>query len=317
MQTEVVQAELVQERQPNKLFLLLFWLMTVIGTVVALVLIGMEVPTILPVVAMGVALAALICGVVLWLMARTRLWPDKKAKAVWLALAGMAWGSGGTMVILLPSATAWQAIMEWADITPLVYSFAGAWPEETAKALGVIVIMLAFPQIWNRPWHGLLLGTSIGLGFEMLENILYGGMGGYTHATSDIYGGAQMWGLRMLLGPGMHAMWTGIVGALFGYALLASTNRGQMFGRIALGWLIGFGLHFAWNIQWPVEPDSYVHIAWPLTVYVPTLALYVLAWRRALRDARAMDTAAEDNVIAEADHAEFVGAPGWGQQPNQ
>ena len=283
------------------------WVLTGLGIVAVAFLVGLEVPMAPGVVALGVALTVVIVAAVWAIMARTSLWPQTGAGA--RPLWALLWGGCATLLLVFPSGTAWQAMVEHWNLTPLAYSFSGAWPEETGKALGVVLVLMAYPRIWDKPWHGLLLGTLVGLGFEMTENILYAVTGGYMHATSDLAGGLQMWGLRLGLGPGMHAMWTGISGFFISTALreVSKPAGGEMrpadarrapsetFGLILLGWLIAFALHFAWNIQWPGAQETYVQLGWPIVVYIPTLVIYVLLWRRSLRAAKQERQAAAEH----------------------
>lgn len=64
--------------------------------------------------------------------------------------------------------------------------------EETAKGVGIIVLMALAPRLVRTPTDGLLLGAFIGLGFQTSEDLLYSIVGateGFgTHQTDGLVG---------------------------------------------------------------------------------------------------------------------------------
>lgn len=189
-------------------------------------------------------IAAIIVAIVIALMRRSPMWA--RPARVWVPLA-LLWGSGVAMSLSSISA---PPVMELAINSGWVNSFmawAGAYPEEISKAIGVLFILLSFRQL-NRPWHGWMVGAVIGLGFEANENILYGSMGATTHPESDFTGLVQMWGIRLIGGPGLHVLLTALAGWGIGWALYAAAKPLWWRISVALGCLAAsFLLHFGWN----------------------------------------------------------------------
>lgn len=127
-------------------------------------------------------------------------------------------------------------------------SLGGAYPEEIVKATCVVIILLSFREL-DRPWHGFITGAMVGLGFEVLENIMYSAMGALLSPNSDAAGSFLVALVRIVAGPGLHIMFTSIAG--WGLALALFNGRLTSLQRwgTAIGWFaISFGLHFTWNL---------------------------------------------------------------------
>lgn len=202
----------------------------------------------LPATLLGICLAGGYL-VVFWAIFRfSGLWPHA-ANWVWF-VACLLWGGGVAFGLVMLSGDAWMTLTDNLGWEAVSASFAGAWPEELSKAVGVLLILLATPAC-TRPWHGFVTGGLVGLGFEVLENILYGGVGALLDPNSDLFGALQMWAVRSAAGFGIHVFLTGIAGFGIGVALYAfRMDTVQRFQSIfaAVGW--SFLLHFSWNIQW-------------------------------------------------------------------
>ncbi|GGG81076.1 PrsW family intramembrane metalloprotease [Corynebacterium pelargi] len=177
------------------------------------------------------------------------LWP--KTAPVWWSVACLAWGAGVSFGLVLLSADAWMTLTDNLGWEVVTASFAGAWPEEAAKALGVLLILYA-TNACTRPWHGFVTGGLIGLGFEVFENILYGGVGAMLDPNSDLEGALTMWALRFVAGPGLHVFLTAVAGFGIGLALFSYRwDKVQRLQALLTGLAWSFTLHFVWNIQWP------------------------------------------------------------------
>ncbi|BAU94533.1 hypothetical protein N24_0271 [Corynebacterium suranareeae] len=224
--------------------------------------------------------AVIYMAVVLFALSRTPLWPNfktpgatKRAGLKW-AVASLWWGafvSFGLIMLLAGPILSITDKLNWDFVS---MSFGGAYPEEIAKALGVAIILLSFRQL-NRPWHGFITGTLVGLGFEVNENILYGATGAMMDPNSDIEGVLMMWQYRTLLGPFIHTLLTGFAG--YGIALAFFRARKTIAWRwgVAIGWtLIAFALHFAWNLLWEDDIASIINIV-VVSVIMYGLAIYI------------------------------------------
>lgn len=200
------------------------------------------------------------------------LWPSA---GVLYVLSCLTWGASISLALVFLPAMGWMEITDRLGWGLVEASFAGAYPEELAKALGVLVILYAFRRL-SRPWHGFVTGGLIGLGFEVNENLLYGAMGAVLDANNDFDGVVFMWGMRLLVGLGLHIVFTAMSGWGVGLALF---QRDYLKG---LWWVVvAFALHFLWNITWPSETALMVHYGVMMAVIYPLfIGLYVLAVRR-------------------------------------
>lgn len=143
-------------------------------------------------------------------------------------------------------------LFDQLGLSIFVASFAGAWPEEIGKGVGTLLILLSFNSL-NKPWHGLIVGAFVGLGFTVLENIGYGSVAGLLDPSSDLSGVAHVWMLRTVAGPAQHAVYSGIIG--FGLALALFGVERSMRWRWSVAtafFALGFGCHFLWN----TSPES-------------------------------------------------------------
>lgn len=185
------------------------------------------------------------------------------AKLDWKPITvAFLWGAGITFAFVLSSGEGPTNLPLQLGVKQFTASFAGGFPEELGKSLGILIILLGFQQL-SRPWHGFIVGTFVGLGFTIAENIGYGAMGGMLHATSDVFGVAHIWGLRTALGPAQHAVYSGIIGFGIAYALFKPTgSKWNRIGVAAAWWFLGFMLHFIWNASW----ETYWYHAVSLTL---------------------------------------------------
>lgn len=198
--------------------------------------------------------------------------------AQWPA-AGFGWAfacvaSGiGVATAVLPWAGPISSVVTKLGWDVVNMSFGGAYPEEILKSAAVAVILLSFRGV-DRPWHGLVTGALVGLGFETYENTLYAGFGAMLDPNTDVEGTLQMWLLRIVFGPGLHVMFTGLAGWGIGVALFdARLSTARRWGA-ACAWVgAGFGLHFCWNLMTgsiPVQIVVYIAVAlvgYPLFIW--------------------------------------------------
>lgn len=274
----------------------LFWDVSTVSLLVLTVLCGLVTAVILVggVIFPGPGPTGLAAGIgvgftaVIWfLVSRSILY---RGTPWFLALAALSWGATAGVVLggFTSSGHLSELAVGWG--TPAIaWSLAGAWPEETAKALGVFLLLFAGRTWWNRPWHGLVAGVLVGVGFEALENALYAISIAPTDPESDITGVLQMWLLRILAGPLLHALCTGIVGFAIGTALLrAGLSWRQQIGWVLGGWAAGFSVHALWNLSPGWETGSAVASVLRLAlVWSAGAAILVTAIVRSTREARA------------------------------
>lgn len=167
-------------------------------------------------------------------------WIDRREPEPWF-MYGLAllWGgliASGIALEINTAASSASGFLGTALVAPIV--------EETAKGLGLIVLLVALRSEFDGPRDGFIYGALIGLGFNWLESSVYIA-GGFTES------GAAPWGFQLatrfaLLGFSGHALYTGITGTFVGFSLI---QRGTL-RRIVLP-LAGLALailsHMLWN----------------------------------------------------------------------
>lgn len=161
-----------------------------------------------------------------------------------LVLWGFAWGAAcvGIAVLVNPASEHLVLALGGHDASA---SFAGAWPEEILKGLGVLLFAVACARREFFFRDVLTLGIFVGLGFEMIENISYGVAGALSHPVNDYLGTQDQWINRSVLFPFLHLIFT--VVASYGIAVSLWWRR-WLPGVASV--LVGFALHFAWNYRW-------------------------------------------------------------------
>jgi len=189
----------------------------------------------------------------------------------------LAWGAFGSFAFILATGDSLTTIATALGWEAAEASLGGAWPEEIGKSLGIALILLALPRLWNRPWDGLIVGIFVGLGFELIETVQYGAAGALEDANSDIDGLATMWFIRAIAGPGLHVFFSAVAGLGIGLALnhpRLSVSRRWLYGLG--GTVIAFLMHFAWNYDWAGS--------WPYAIMWPLyLGVLIACWVAARR----------------------------------
>lgn len=180
---------------------------------------------------------------------------------------------------------AFSDILKEAGWRQLDASATGAIPEELSKALGVFVILFMARRVWDRPWHGQLAGFSIGMGFEVMENFVYGGLGALYNATSDVQGATEMWMSRTVLGLGLHPMCAGLAGVGIASALMLTNKSTVCRFMVGIGGVLGaIAFHGWWNFQWPSSIQLVAVIVDWLALLAVTILILVKNWSKAKRD---------------------------------
>lgn len=222
-------------------------------------------------VGVGLLISATVTGIAATLVRRSRLW-DRHGAAVALALA---WGALAAPALIILCADQTDDLMARLGWDAIADSVSGAWPEEIAKDLGVALISIAWWPRMRRPGDGLIIGLFCGLGFELIETLVYGAAGALAHPGSDLAGALDSWHQRELgPGAGLHAICTAVAGRGLTTAMATGRRRHGVLGVVA-----GFALHFAWNADWP---QSWAQPALGV-VYVVGLVALAACWRSALR----------------------------------
>lgn len=88
--------------------------------------------------------------------------------------------------------------------------------EELFKALGVYLAVYRSPE-FDEPADGIIYGAAVGIGFSVVENILYALAFGLAVAP-----------IRALIASLAHACFSGIFGIFFGRARFSANPRGEL-----------------------------------------------------------------------------------------
>ena len=171
-------------------------------------------------------------------------WADRYEKEpLWLLAAAFLWGAipaallallfnalfSAPFYLLLDSRPA--ELVSGAIIAPVV--------EEMAKALILFAILFLWRHELNSPLDGMIYGAMVGMGFAMVENVLY-----YVSAFSE--NGASGWNtvvlMRGIIFGLNHALYT----ALTGLGIAIAHNSRNVWVRV-LAPLLGLGAAIAFH----------------------------------------------------------------------
>lgn len=169
-----------------------------------------------------------------------------------LRVAAFIWGGfGATWTIAIHGNTALiHLYAKWFG-----NDFSVAWGaglaapfvEETAKGAGVLLLMYIAPRVIRTAFDGFVIGAFVGLGFEIIEDILYA-----FNAAADNFGvdpvGQSLHTTLLRLGTGFtsHILYSAVVGAGVVYVVGTVAERRRV-GRGALFIAGSVLLHGVWD----------------------------------------------------------------------
>jgi RsiW-degrading membrane proteinase PrsW (M82 family) len=172
-----------------------------------------------------------------------------------LTLVGFVWGGFiATWVMALEANTAVISLVGKLGSPELARdwgpSIAAPFVEETAKGVGVVMLVLFARQHVRSSFDGAILGAFVGLGFQVLEDFSYSinaaAAAGPGNEAQAVFG--QFISRGFMGGLWSHALYTGLVGAGIGYFV---SRTDQSNGKRARGLLLPIGaawlLHFVWD----------------------------------------------------------------------
>lgn len=181
-----------------------------------------------------------------------------------LRAAAVAWGgvvatsaaiAGGTAAQnLLAKVTSPKIAADWGP------ALGGAGVEETLKALGVVAIALLAPTRLRGVVDGFVYGALIGLGFQVVENVVFSVNAVAVAEGSDRVGPVlATFLLRGLLGGlWSHALFSAIAGAGVAYALVNRERPAAVRALVGASLLgAAWAFHFLWNSPWLADGFGY------------------------------------------------------------
>jgi RsiW-degrading membrane proteinase PrsW (M82 family) len=210
-----------------------------------------------------------------------------------LLLAAFGWGG------LVATATALPGDAAGHDLLAKLVSpgFAASWGpavagptvEELAKTLGVVIIVLIAKAQVNSVVDGLVYGAFVGLGFQVVENVVYAlnavALAGRGDRVAPVIGTFLLRGF--LGGLWSHTLFSALAGAGVAFATLRRDRPGWERAAVAASaLLVAWLFHFTWNS--PLLTDGFGYgglgiLAGLLIKGIPALLMILLLIRRSGR----------------------------------
>lgn len=192
------------------------------------------------------------------------------------------WGAGVSVAItLLLGSTVNEVLVMLLPLTPadvLTTVIQAPLVEETAKGLGVLMLVFVRRSHFDGPLDGIVYAGVVGAGFAFTENILY-----FSAALFEAGGVGLQLGfvfvLRGLLSPFAHVLFTAAIGLGLGIAV-ARPGAGRIVGGFAAGLAAAVAGHMFWNGGMALVADDF--FVFYFLLQVPLFALVVggVTWLR-------------------------------------
>ncbi len=185
-----------------------------------------------------------------------------------LLLANFAWGALGAVVLAIIFSVIGSLLFGTDEQQDAIY--VAPVVEETIK--GVFLLWTVRRRAFDNTTDGIVYGMAIGLGFGMTENFLY-----FLNAAT-VGEWVMLVVVRTLFAALMHAMATGIVGAMVG-ATKFELRRFRWPLRLG-GLLLAMFTHYFWNHS--VTQGSMISVAVGMLFIVLSLVVIVVVLQLAL-----------------------------------
>jgi RsiW-degrading membrane proteinase PrsW (M82 family) len=149
--------------------------------------------------------------------------------------------------------------------------------EEVSKGLALLFLYRELRDEFDDVVDGVVYAAMVGLGFAMVENIQYYGSAAHEHTSLLTFG------IRGLLAPFAHPLFTSLFGAGLGYAR-ERMRPARRFWAPAAGLAAAVGMHALWNLA--TTRDRWF-MALYFAVMVPVFAgMLVLVYLSLAREGR-------------------------------
>lgn len=180
-------------------------------------------------------------------------WIDRWEPEPGLAVVfAFLWGSAAAVLIAL---LVDSRVSDWVNSSSgpgaAAYDFVGSviqapLVEESAKALGILLIFLVARKYFDGPVDGIVYAAWVAGGFAFTENILY--FGGQLLDVGGVDSSVlQLFLIRGIMSPFAHVMFTSCTGIAIGLAARRGYGAIGGFGFALLGLIPAMLLHALWN----------------------------------------------------------------------
>lgn len=223
-------------------------------------------------------LAAVLLGaaqaVLLWLIVRAM--PRFRRQPRSLRIAAAVWGATVVPGVAIIANTAYGDSLWSFGLKSLTATLTAPVNEDVLRLLGVLVVLSLAGGRRITVMDGAVYGFLVGAGFEVVENLLYALRG------DDLLGTLSTGLLRLVVGFGLHALWTTAAGAGLAYCLSRKQQGlGCRWWALILMMLAPMLLHAAWDAPGISVFPGVRYLVFGL-IYLLTLALFfgTVAWGR-------------------------------------
>jgi RsiW-degrading membrane proteinase PrsW (M82 family) len=119
--------------------------------------------------------------------------------------------------------------------------------EETAKGAVFLLLMGLAPKVIRTAYDGLIVGAYVGLGFQVLEDVLYGQNSAYSHFGDNQIGAVlHTFVMRAATGIASHALYTALFAAGLVY-LIGTLAQPRRVGRGLVLMASAIVVHGLWD----------------------------------------------------------------------
>ncbi len=178
------------------------------------------------------------------------LWIDRFEKEpLWMLIAAFVWGATGAIFIAfiintLFESAAHEALAELASVATATLS--APLVEEFSKGLALVIFYFWKRDEFDNVLDGIIYAAMVGLGFAMVENILYYGQ---SIAKDGLSGSLFIFILRGVVSPFAHPFFTSMTGIGLGLAQQSAKGSPLKFFAPVAGLILAMTLHFLWNLS--------------------------------------------------------------------
>ncbi len=273
-----------------------------VGAAIAVVVLGVLVLVAIGVIGLQIGVdalpvAAILAFVPLVLVLLAVRWVDRWEPEPWQALAvAFGWGASvsvlvalvlntGAMMALVASGASAPAadVLGAAVVAPVV--------EESIKALGVLIVFLAWRRHFDGPVDGLVYAATVAAGFAFVENILY--FGSTMASVEGVPGGGAavvtVFLMRGVMSPFAHLLFTACTGLALGIAAERS-SRWAWVWIMPIGLVLAMVLHGLWNGSAMMGGDGSgfitMYVVFQVPLFLGTVGLVLWLRRREARIVR-------------------------------